>query len=59
VKLAARLEDQVVLRVQPDQVDFIRKASPAGGEDVGQHAGVEEEGRPHVEAVAARRLDGR
>ncbi len=53
VQLAARLEHQVVLRVEPHQLDLALQLAPAGGEDVRQHPRVQEERRPHVEAEAA------
>ena len=52
--VAARLEDQVVLRIEPYQVDLARHLPAACLEDVVQHAGVEKEGGPHVEAEPAR-----
>ena len=51
--VAAGFEDEVVLRVEADEVDFAGHLAAAGGEDVVQHAGVEEEGGAHVEAEAA------
>ena len=59
--LAAGLEDQMILRVEPDQVDLAVQIVAAGGEDVGQDAGIQEESGPHVEVEGAhlgRRGDG-
>ena len=53
--VAAALEDQPVLRVEPDQLDLVLEPAPHAGEDLGEDAGIEEEGRAEVEAVAVRR----
>ena len=58
-QFSSGLEDQMILRVQPDQVHFTGQVLAAGGENIAEHARVQEEGRPHVEAVAAFGLDGR
>jgi hypothetical protein len=52
----AALEDQVVLRVEPAQLDPILQALATGREDVGEDLRVEEEGGANVEAVPARGL---
>ena len=61
LQLAASLEHQAVLRIEPDQLDLILQPPPAGSENVGKHARIEEECRPHVEAkrsTPGRRGDG-
>ena len=45
---AARFEHQAVHRLEPHQLDLAVQIEVAGGEDVGQDSGIEEEGRPHV-----------
>ena len=58
----AILEHQMVLRIEADQLDLVLQPAAAGGEDVGQHPRIQEEGRPGIEAERAligRRGDGR
>ena len=52
MQLAARAEDQVVLRVEADHGDLVVQVAADGGEDRLEDARVEEEGRPEVEAEA-------
>ena len=55
--LAARLEHEVVLRIEPLELDVVLEPLAAGLEDVGEDLRIEEEGRADVEAEAAGRLD--
>ena len=51
-------EDQPILRIKADQIHLILKPRAAGFEDFCQDARIQEEGRPDIEAVAARRRHG-
>ena len=58
LELAAALEDEPVERVEAAQLHILVEILAAGGEDLAQDPGVEEEGGADIEAVAARRADG-
>ena len=50
----AVVEEAAPLRVEPDQRQVLRLVAPGLGEDAAQHARHGQDGRPHVEAEAAR-----
>ena len=57
-QFAVALEDEPILRIQPFQLDMVLQPFAAGREYLIQDLGIEEEGRPDVEAVAVRRGEG-
>ena len=51
--LAAGLEHEAVLRIKPNQIDLALELAAACGENIRQHARVEEEGGAHIKPEGA------
>ncbi len=58
LQLTPGLENQMVLRIEADQFDLAFQGPAARGEDIGQHPGIQEERRPHIETERAGAVPG-
>ena len=52
--LPAGAEDEPVLRIEPHELDFAIERGAGGAHDLFEHARIEEERRPEIEAEAIR-----